>query len=79
MSLCYQRAEAFCFASPLVPAVTQLLHPVDVRSKDFLHFARFFLPCSARLAIRCSQVLHLESQPPYFPTHLRHGSDADEP
>jgi hypothetical protein len=73
MSLRHQRAEVLCFSLPLVPAVTELLHPVDVRRKEFLHFARFFFPyCSARLGISCSQVLHLDAQPRYFPTHLRH-------
>jgi hypothetical protein len=44
MPLCYQRADAFCFPSPLVPAVTELLHPIDVGRKEFLPL----LFCAAR-------------------------------
>jgi hypothetical protein len=68
----HQRAEAFCFALPLVPALTQLLHPVDVRKEKFLYFARFVLPYFARFVFPCTQVRHLDAQPRYFPTHLRY-------
>jgi hypothetical protein len=62
MPLCYQRADAFCFPSPLVPAVTELLHPIDVGRKEFLHFARFFFPyCSVRLGSHLMPAAYLRA------------------
>jgi hypothetical protein len=59
-----QQHEALRFSLPLVPVLTQVLHPDDVRKEQILCFARF--------GFHCTQVLHLDAQQRYFPPHYRY-------
>ena len=43
---------AFRFSLPLVPVLTQLLHPFAILNEEFFNFARFIFVCT--------QVLHLD-------------------